>query len=278
MKFIIGVFLFFVSFPVSGQLTSGHRNRTGNAAVPKAVDAGVPASGKDYTETISGIDLKMVYVAGGDFVMGGTAEQTGEAESNEKTVRRVTLDSYYIGAFEVTQSQWEKVMKTNPSCFRKGADYPVEQVSWEDAQAFCEKLSRKTGKKYCLPTEAQWEYAARGGSKDEGTRYSGGDFLDTLAWYGDNSSQSTHPVGMKRPNALGLYDMSGNVWEWCNDWYGDYRPNDLQNPTGAFAGSYRVLRGGSWCYYAGRCRVSYRFNDYPNIRNNNYGFRVVCLP
>ncbi len=249
---------------------------------------GMETSGEDFIETVFGVNMKMVYVEGGDFMMGGTSEQGAEAENDEKTLRRVTLDSYYIGAFEVTQGQWERVMGTSVSqqmgkaggtaLKGTGSDYPMYYVSWEEAQAFCQELSRKTGKTYCLPTEAQWEYAARGGNKNEGTKYSGSWSIDAVAWYDGNSGSSTHPVGTKRPNALGIYDMSGNVWEWCSDWYGDYRTYDTQNPTGASSGSRRVLRGGSWSYSAGGCRVSFRDNYSPGGRFFNSGFRVVLLP
>ncbi len=246
--------------------------------MPYVARESIEVPGEDFIETVYGINMKMVYVEGGDFLMGGTSEQGGDIDNDEKAVRRVSVDSYYIGAFEVTQGQWEKVMGTNPSNFRKGADYPVERVSWEDAQAFCQELSRKTGKTYCLPTEAQWEYAARGGHKNEGTKYSGSWSIDAVAWYSGNSGQSTHPVGTKRPNVLGLYDMSGNVWEWCSDWYGDYRTYDTRNPTGASSGTYRVTRGGSWSVNARDCRVSYRSSGTPDYRGSRIGFRVVLLP
>lgn len=249
---------------------------------------GMETSGEDFIETVFGVNMKMVYVEGGDFMMGGTSEQGAEAENDEKTLRRVTLDSYYIGAFEVTQGQWERVMGTSVSqqmgkaggtaLKGTGSDYPMYYVSWEEAQAFCQELSRKTGKTYCLPTEAQWEYAARGGNKNEGTKYSGSWSIDAVAWYDGNSGSSTHPVGTKRPNALGIYDMSGNVWEWCSDWYGDYRTYDTQNPTGASSGSARVLRGGSWYDDARYCRVSLRDNFSPGGRYDSSGFRVVLLP
>ncbi len=249
---------------------------------------GMETSGEDFIETVFGVNMKMVYVEGGDFMMGGTSEQGAEAENDEKTLRRVTLDSYYIGAFEVTQGQWERVMGTSVSqqmgkaggtaLKGTGSDYPMYYVSWEEAQAFCQELSRKTGKTYCLPTEAQWEYAARGGNKNEGTKYSGSWSIDAVAWYDGNSGSSTHPVGTKRPNALGIYDMSGNVWEWCSDWYGDYRTYDTQNPTGASSGSRRVLRGGGWNSNAWYCRVSYRGSNSPGSRSSYNGFRVVLLP
>lgn len=175
-------------------------------------------------------------------------------------------------------TQQRNKVNSSWSLYGVGPDYPMYYVSWEEAQAFCQELSRKTGKTYTLPTEAQWEYAARGGKKSEGTKYSGSWSIDAVAWYDGNSGSSTHPVGTKRPNALGLYDMSGNVWEWCQDWYGDYRTYDTQNPTGASSGSSRVLRGGGWFGIAGHCRVSYRYYRNPSDRGNNYGFRLVLLP
>ncbi|MDE5612961.1 MAG: SUMF1/EgtB/PvdO family nonheme iron enzyme, partial [Odoribacter sp.] len=180
-------------------------------------------SGKDFIESAFGINMKMVYVKGGEFLMGGTSEQGSDADENERPIRWVTLDSYYIGAFEVTNKQWQKVMGRY-DCSVMRADYPKDEVFWESAQAFCQELSSKTGKKYVLPTEAQWEYAARGGSKSEGTKYSGSRSVDVVACYeGNNDDYDMSPVGRKRPNELGLYDMSGNVWEWCQDWYGAYR-------------------------------------------------------
>ena len=190
---------------------------------------------------------------------------------------------------EVTQSQWEKVVgtniytqknKTNDSgTYGVGPDYPMYYVSWEEAMEFCSLLSNKTGKNYTLPTEAQWEYAARGGKKAEGTKYAGSNMIDAVAWYTDNSGSSTHPCGTKRANALGIYDMSGNVWEWCKDWYSSsYTSYDTNNPTGPSSGSYRVRRGGSWSHDASYCRVAYRGTSSPGARGNYLGFRVVLLP
>ncbi|MDE5612960.1 MAG: formylglycine-generating enzyme family protein [Odoribacter sp.] len=246
---------------------------------------GMVVFGEDFIETAFGINMKMVYVKGGDFLMGGTSEQGTKADDDEKPIRRVMLDSYYIGAFEVTQGQWEKVMLStvsqqrdkmgkNARLFGVGPDYPMYYVSWEEAQAFCQELSRKTGKTYCLPTEAQWEYAARGGSKSEGTMYSGSQFIDEVAWW---YCHKTHPIGTKRPNELGLYDMSGNVWEWCQDWYGDYHTDDVQNPTGSSSGWHRVLRGGSCFAGEEGCRVSFR-GYYRSDRYPVGGFRVVIIP
>ncbi len=204
----------------------------------------------------------------------------------------VTLSDYYIGKFEVTQGLWEKVMGTNISQQRDkgdssqslngvGSDYPMYYVNWEEAQEFCMKLSQLTGRKYALPTEAQWEYAARGGVKSKGYKYSGSNDIDNVAWYGQYHSESkfsTLPVGTKQANELGIYDMSGNVWEWCSDWYDSYSSNAQTDPTGPETGFLRVVRGGSWFSYAGYCRVSYRHGSYPGTRFSFSGFRVVLLP
>ena len=221
--------------------------------------------------------MKMLYVEGGTFTMGATSEQGSDAESDENPAHSVQLDSYYISATEVTQAQWQAVMGTNPSYF-KGSNRPVENVSWHDAQAFCRELSNITGKTYLLPTEAQWEYAARGGNKSRQNKYSGSYAIDAVAWYTDNSGGATHDVGAKRPNELGIYDMSGNVWEWCSDWYGSYPSSSQINPTGPSSGSNRVLRGGGWGDGAGYCRVSYRDYDDPSDRDYDGGFRVVLVP
>ena len=241
-------------------------------------DDGKIKIGEDFTEKVSGVEIEMIYVKGGTFMMGATEEQGDDAYGDEKPVHSVTLSDYYIGKFEVTQGLWKAIMdNNNPSNFQNGDDYPMYYVNWEEAQEFCKKLSQLTGKTYVLPTEAQWEYAARGGVKSRGYKYSGSNTIGNVAWYGDNSSSSTHPVATKQPNELGLYDMSGNVWEWCSDWKGYYSSKSQSNPTGPSTGSYRVLRGGSWSSYAGHCRVSYRNYYIPSGRNNYNGFRVVLL-
>ena len=247
---------------------------------------------QSYVENANcGLNMKMVYVEGGSFQMGATSEQGSDAWDNEKPVHSVTLDSYYIAECEVTQAQWQKIMGTTVYQQRdkKGSDnsmrgvgdnHPMYYVSWEEAQDFCRELSRITGKTYVLPTEAQWEYAARGGKHKEGTQYSGSYSVDAVAWYSGNSGKTTHPVKQKRANKLGLYDMSGNVDEWCSDWYGEkyYSSSSQTNPTGPSLGCYRVLRGGSWICTAGYCRVSDRSYSTPSSRFDRYGFRVVCLP
>ena len=225
----------------------------------------------------------MVYVEGGTFDMGATTEQGSEADSDEKPVHRVTLSDYYIGKCEVTQELWEAVMGGNPSRF-KGAQNPVERVSWNECQEFVSRLNRLTGRTFRLPTEAEWEYAARGGNQSLHYKYSGSDNIDDVAWYWKNSGDKTHAVGTKTANELGIYDMSGNVEEWCSDWYGSYSAGAQTNPQGPWSG--RVLRGGSWLYGARYCRVSNRSIIDPDIRSfggpdrSSYGFglRLVLVP
>jgi formylglycine-generating enzyme required for sulfatase activity len=219
-------------------------------------------------------DIPMVYVAGGTFTMGCTSEQGGDCYDDEKPAHSVTLSSYYIGKYEVTQAQWKAVMDSNPSYF-KGDNLPVEYVSWNDVQEFIRKLNQKTGKNYRLPTEAEWEFAARGGGSSRGYKYSGSNTVGNVAWYTGNSGSKTHPVGAKQANELGIYDMSGNVWEWCSDWYGDYSNASQTNPRGISTGSLRVLRGGSWSNGAGDVRVSIRFDNIPDSRIISIGFRLA---
>ena len=229
------------------------------------------------TINVNGVSFTMIAVDGGIFSMGATSEQGSDADSNEKPVHSVTLSGYYIGETEVTQELWEAVMGSNPSYF-SGDQKPVEEVSWNDCKEFITKLNNLTGKNFRLPTEAEWEYAARGGNKSKGYKYSGSNTIGNVAWYGDNSSETTHNVKTKSPNELGIYDMSGNVWEWCEDWYGDYSSGSQTNPTGPWSGSYRVYRGGSWNLSASYCRVSNRNNYSPSNSSSGLGFRVVCLP
>ena len=222
----------------------------------------------------NGITIDMVKVEAGTFMMGATSEMQNPWD-DEKPVHQVTLtNDYYMGKYEVTQALWQAVMGSKPSKF-KGDDLPVEQVSWNDCQEFISKLNSMTDRKFRLPTEAECEYAARGGKKSRGYQYSGSSNISDVAWYTDNSGSKTHPVGTKQANELGLYDMTGNVWEWCQDWYGSYVGSSQTNPTGAVSGSYRVGRGGSWNYDARRCRSSYRSNGTPDYRNFNLGLRLV---
>jgi formylglycine-generating enzyme required for sulfatase activity len=217
----------------------------------------------------------MVYVQGSTFTMGCTSEQGSDCWDDEKPVHQVTLDGFYIGKYEVTQAEWEKVMGTNPSYF-KGKNLPVEQVSWNDIQEFLRRLNAQTGGNYRLPTEAEWEYAAKGGNQSQEYKYSGSNNVGEVAWYTSNSSGSTHPVGQKRSNELGIYDMNGNVWEWCSDWYGGYSSNSQVNPKGPSSGSYRVIRGGSWNSGEWGVRVSSRLTDSVGYRSNKLGCRLAC--
>ena len=221
-----------------------------------------------------GISIDMVRVEAGTFTMGATPEMK-DPWDDEKPTHQVTLtNDYYIGKYEVTQALWKAVMGKNPSKF-KGDNLPVEQVNWKDCQEFLSKLNNTTGKKFRLPTEAEWEYAARGGKKSRGYQYSGSNNISDVAWYEDNSGSKTHTVGSKQANELGIYDMSGNVWEWCHDWKGSYSSSSQVNPTGANSGSYRVGRGGSWRHAARGCRSSYRNNSTPDNRNDSLGLRLI---
>ena len=224
-------------------------------------------SGRTETFTVNGVSFKMVYVGGGSFTMGATVEQGKDAYKEEMPTHRVKLSSYYIGQTEVTQELWQAVMGSNPSRFSGNLRRPVENVSWDDCQMFVWKLNQLTGKTFRLPTEAEWEFAARGGNKSQGYKYAGSNTIDEVAWYtvntydkGKNSPDyGSHPVGEKSPNELGLYDMSGNVWEWCHDQFGDYSSDSQTNPTGASSG-HRVMRGGDWHLFSKSCRVSRRSN------------------
>lgn len=239
--------------------------------VKQAVAKVAGAEGDSYPPTIiSDYGIEMVYVKGGTFQMGGGAY-------DEKPVHSVTLDDFYIGKYEVTQEQWRAVMGSNPSHFI-GDNLPVENVSWDDVQEFIKKLNSITGNTYRLPTEAEWEYAARGGNKRKGYKYSGSNKIEDVAWFDENSGSKTHLVGTKRPNELGIYDMSGNVYEWCQDWYGSYSSSLQKNPQGPSSGSYRVLRGGSWRYEASYCFSVDRLFNYTDSRNVNVGFRLVLCP
>ena len=222
----------------------------------------------------NGISIEMVKVEAGTFMMGATSEMQAPYRW-EKPVHQVTLtNDYYMGKYEVTQALWEAVMGSNPSYF-KGDNLPVETVSWNDCQEFISKLNSLTGRKFRLSTEAEWEYAARGGKKSRSYQYSGSSNISDVAWYDGNSGSKTHPVGTKQANELGIYDMTGNVWEWCQDWYGSYSSSSQTNPTGAVSGAHRVYRGGSWDFYAGRCRLSYRRYGTPDYRNSILGLRLA---
>ncbi len=227
------------------------------------------------TFTVNGVSFTMVYVGGGTFSMGATSEQGSDYDSDERPIHSVTLSDYYIGETEVTQELWQAVMGTNPSNFTGDLQRPVEMVSWTNCQTFISTLNSLTGRTFSLPTEAQWEYAARGGRKSQGYKYSGSNTVGDVAWYTSNASSKTHAVKSKQPNELGLYDMSGNVWEWCNDWYASYSSAAATDPTGPSSGSNRVLRGGSWGYSAAYCRVSSRSDRSSSGAFSYSGLRLV---
>ena len=232
-------------------------------------------SGADTLEfTVGDVSFKMIRVEHGEFMMGATDEQENPSD-DEKPAHRVTLtDDYYIGETQVTQALWEAVMGNNPSYF-KYDNLPVENVSWDDCHEFTEKLNRMTGKRFRLPTEAEWEFAARGGNKSNHTQYSGSNELNDVAWHGNKNGATTYPIRTKKPNELGIYDMSGNVWEWCQDWYGEYNESSQPNPAGPSNGFKRIDRGGSCFSIDWHCRLSFRRNCSPAYRSNEQGVRIV---
>ena len=215
----------------------------------------------------------MVRVEGGTFIMGATPEQGSDADGDEKPTHQVTLSSFYIGKYEVTHEEWQAVMGGN--LYIKRSKQPVTLVSWNNCQEFIRKLNAMTGKRFRLPTEAEWEYAARGGNRNVGYKYSGSDNIDRVAWYDSNSGNKVHDVGQKSPNELGLYDMSGNVAEWCQDYYGSYSSNSQTNPSGFTSGSYCVFRGGGRNSLAGNCRVAHRGKDSPGLHTHDLGMRLA---
>lgn len=262
----------------------GYQNYTGKIRVDSSTDNFIiemlPKSKDEATFMVDGIPFKMKLIKGGSFSMGAVYEDTYDRERNvynrEYSIHGVTVSSFYMGETEVTQSLWELVMGSNPSIF-KGDNLPVTNVSWNDCQEFIRKLNQKTGKNFRLPTEAEWEYAARGGKKSNGYRYSGSNTLGSVAWCVDNSGRKSHEVKTKSPNELGLYDMSGNVAEWCQDWYYFYSRGTQTNPTGPSSGTTRVQRGGSFADTEKYLRVSIGTGTPPNYGDWDTGFRL-CLP
>ena len=287
MKRIIIIAILIIS-PIlaSAQASGGQIRRNPSTSTSSKPNRNSSAKNKPTTPKESELERKailanivnnMVYVEGGTFTMGATSEQGGEYYPSERPTHQVTLSSFSISKYEVTQEKWQTVMGSNPSRF-KGAKCPVESVSWNECQEFIQKLNNMTGKQFRLPTEAEWEYAARGGNKSVGYKYSGSNNLDRIGWYRQNSEWTTHSVGQKYPNELGLFDMSGNVFEWCQDWDGDYKSNNQTNPTGYSSGPYHVFRGGSWNGEATYSRISSRNGDgMPNSGkwDNSIGLRLA---
>jgi formylglycine-generating enzyme required for sulfatase activity len=242
---------------------------TGLALAATTLEAQTPS---DKT-MVNSIGMEFVLISAGTFQMGSE-----DGEGDERPVHRVTISRpFYLGKYEVTQAQWQTVMETNPSLFQGEPRRPVEQISWEDAQAFINKLNAREGTTvYRLPTEAEWEYAARAGTT---TAYSFGNDVERLgayAWYRQNAERHTHPVGQLQPNAWGLYDMHGNVWEWVQDWYGRYAAQAITDPRGPTAGSHRMRRGGGWNNEAKYCRSANRYSAV-GFRDDFLGLRIVRM-
>lgn len=245
-----------------------------------------------WKEPVTGMEF--LSVPGGCYTMGSPVRDRDQ-QPDESPRHKVCVNDFYLGRYEVTQETWQKVMGANPSHFHKGGNYPVEQVSWEDARDFIARLQEMSkGNRFRLPTEAEWEYAARSEpleeTKDENgqkfsvdkpaghdVRYAGHDQLDPVGWCRSNSGGASHPVGAKQPNGLGFFDMSGNVWEWVGDWYGDgyYSSSPEKNPVGPPIGSNRVMRGGSWSSEDQDCRAVNRASSWPGNRHHNLGFRLL---
>ncbi len=251
-------------------------NQSGSTSTPTPTPTPTPPpspSGNVDSITVNGVTFKMVKVEGGTFMMGAPSSDA-EAYSNEMPQHCVTLSEYYIAETEVTQALWQAVMGSNPSHF-KFPDRPVEEISWNDCKTFIEKLNQLTDKQFRLPTEAEWEYAARGGGNSHGYKFSGSDNVDDVAWYTDNCGGETHAVKTKAANELGLYDMTGNVLEWCSDWMAAYSADTVTNPQGPAAGFKRVLRGGSLYNDARRLRVTRRSEYNPTFTDYSVGFRLA---
>ena len=292
----------FKNWSVGGDVVSVSRDYN----TPVSADLNIVATFEKRTTPIPNIidpigsltNDELVYVEGGSYTMGATDEQGWDANFDEKPTRKVNLSSFYMGKYEVTQQLWEYVMsysgyaadgtimsaystdawldKKPSSTFGAGDYFPTYYVSYDDiVNIFLPRLNKITGDNYRLPTEAEWEYAARGGSNSQAYKYSGSNTVGDVAWYSENSNSKSRQVGTKQPNELGIYDMSGNVWEWCSDWYANYTSSEETNPTGMETGSYRVFRGGYWGLSARDCRVSVRSSANPTNRNNSVGFRLA---
>ena len=249
-----------------------HANKGGTAAFTAANNITNPPAVKPNT-TIAYIFPGMVLIEGGTFNMG-----SNEGDNSEKPAHPITLGSFYISEYEVTQAQWQAIMGSSPFVY-KCNNCPADHIKWYEAQDFCLRLSNITGKIYRLPTEAEWEFAARGGNKSGGYKYSGSNIMTEVGWFFDNSTPPNYimPVGQKKSNELGLYDMSGNLWEWCSDWYDAdyYKKSTSSNPQGPISGSHKVIRGGSWAKSAAHCTVTHRAGNPPD-GINDVGFRVVA--
>lgn len=263
------------TYPESAYDVNGDGNITAGdiTALYDVLLSGVPSETTEYN--VNGVTFVMVNVEGGTFMMGNPDYQSNEDYYNEGPVHQVTVSSFSIAQTEVTQELWQAVMGWNYSGHGGNLQYPVEYVNYEMCQTFITKLNEMTGENFRFPTEAEWEYAARGGNQSQNFLYSGSNNLADVAWFNDNSDNITHVVGTKAPNELGIYDMSGNVWEWCSDWYGQYSSEAQTDPTGPETGGEKVLRGGSLCSSAKKCRNSKRFKAPTLFGDDDIGLRLA---
>lgn len=272
LELFIGIIFILMSTELVIALDDKKPAEIPNGSTPKLESKLIP--GQDYSDPATGINF--IFVRGGCFQMGDTF---GDGSADEKPIHEACVDDFYIGKHEITQGQWKNIMGNNPSKFKDcGNDCPVEMISWNDVQEFIKKLKQKTGGKYRLPTEAEWEYAAKSGGKNENwSGTSNPSEIEEYAWYTKNSGWKTYPVGQKKPNGIGLYDMSGNVWEWTADWYDSkaYKNSPKENPNGPESGRYKVLRGGSWFDSQKIVRTSNRNKNRPEKQNSYFGFRLV---
>ncbi|HLP50046.1 MAG TPA: formylglycine-generating enzyme family protein [Chitinophagales bacterium] len=263
--------------PLCAQTTapsSGGREKKATAIPPATTNSTLSTS---QSEILEAIENRMIRVEGGEFTMGCPAETDSTCYYWEKPAHKVKLSTFYMAKYAVTQKEWQAIVGDKPWFSKDCAECPVENVSWYDAQIFISKLNQLTGKFYRLPTEAEWEYAARGGNKSKNYKFAGGNNLNLVGWYEGNSNKVSHPVGAKLPNELGLYDMSGNVWQWCSDWFDDkyYSTSPAENPQGPGRDSYRACRGGSWWSEEKDCRLSNRDRYPPDARDDDVGFRIA---
>ena len=289
--------LYRVSGDVGQNVSAGHKTVVWDVLTERDKLVGdnivfkVKAQGEDnLTFTVNGVTFKMIYVKGGTFMMGCPSKNVRDCYDSELPVHSVTLSDFYLGETEVTQALWKAVTGCEPDYnggwteeFGRGSTSPAYHVSWNECQAFCEELNSKlagqlpSGYRFVLPTEAQWEYAARGGNKSRSCMYSGGNNVGSVAWYNNNCHNKVHPVKTKKANELGLYDMTGNIYEWCSDWYGSYSSVSQTDPKGPLSGTRRVLRGCCWCSYDDSCGVTFRGSNTPDHRFKSHGLRLSLV-
>jgi formylglycine-generating enzyme required for sulfatase activity len=259
-----------VSGDVGKNITAGDKQIIWKVLEEREQLVGDKIKFKVFANGKKSFEPEMVFVEGGSYKMGSNS-----LEANEKPLHTVNLNSFRIGKYEITQRQWKAVMGNNSSYFSGCDDCPMENVSWDQVDLFIRELNSQTGNNYRLPTEAEWEYAAKGGNEGKGYTFCGSSDINSVAWHYKNSEGRTHVVGTKASNELGIYDMSGNVWEWCSDWYGNYTLASETDPLGPSAGKFKILRGGSWFNIEGTCHSSIRISSYPDREQSYYGFRLV---